>query len=120
MTVDAGPIADYCRTLPGTTEDMKWGEHLVFSVGNRMYCIIPMDEDVPGRINFKVEDHRFLEMTDREGVIPAPYMARAKWVKVMDPDAIDDAELKALIDTSYQLVFAKLTKKLQREIRPGA
>ena len=118
MSVDAGPIADFCRTLPGTTADMKWGEHLVFSIGGKMYCIIPMDEEVPERINFKVEEHRFLEMTDREGVIPAPYMARAKWVKLMDPTAIDGDELEELVRTSYELVFAKLTKKLQRELRP--
>ena len=31
-------------------------------------------------ISFKVDDDRFLELTDRDGIIPAPYLARVKWV----------------------------------------
>ena len=62
---------------PGVTEDIKWGADLVFSVGGKMFCVLDTGES--GRLSFKVEDGRFLELTERPGVIPAPYLARARW-----------------------------------------
>lgn len=69
-------------------------------------------------ISFKVEDERFLELTDRPGILPAPYLARAKWVRVQQAAGLSDAEVAALLRRSYELVFAKLTRKLQRDIQP--
>jgi len=104
-----------CRTFPGCTEDIKWGADAVFSVGLRMFAVTRHEAPVNG-ISFKVEDERFLELTDRPGIIPAPYLARAKWVYVEKASALSDQEAAALLRRSYELVFAKLTKKLQREI----
>ena len=104
-----------CRTFPGCTEDVKWGADIVFSVGLKMFAVT--GSAVPaGGMSFKVDDERFLELTDRPGIIPAPYLARAKWVCVQEEKAISDQEAAALLRRSYELVFAKLTKKLQREI----
>jgi predicted DNA-binding protein (MmcQ/YjbR family) len=58
----------------------------------------------------------FLELTDRPGFRPAPYMARAHWVTLDDPKVVSKAELEAFIRRAYELVFAKLTKKRQREL----
>jgi predicted DNA-binding protein (MmcQ/YjbR family) len=104
-----------CRTFPGCTEDIKWGADLVFSVGDKMFAVTAADNPAGG-ISFKVEDQRFLELTDRPGIIPAPYLARAKWVRVEDIDVLSDAEAAQLLRQSYELVFAKLTKTLQRQI----
>jgi predicted DNA-binding protein (MmcQ/YjbR family) len=106
----------YCRTLPGATEDIKWETNLVFSVGEKMFAVTGADGSERG-ISFKVDDERFLELTDRPGIIPAPYLARAKWIYIEDPKALGDAEAQALLQRSYELVFAKLTKKLQRDIQ---
>ncbi len=108
-----------CRTFPGCTEDVKWGADAVFSVGEKMFAVAR--SDVPARgMSFKVDDERFLELTDRPGIIPAPYLARAKWVYVENAKALSDKEAAALLRRSYELVFAKLTKKLQREIGEAA
>jgi predicted DNA-binding protein (MmcQ/YjbR family) len=104
-----------CRSLPGATEDIKWETNLVFSVGEKMFAVTGADGSERG-ISFKVDDDRFLELTDRPGIIPAPYLARAKWVYIENPKAISDTEAAQLLKRSYQLVFARLTKKLQREI----
>lgn len=106
-----------CRSLPGATEDIKWGSNRVFSVGEKMFAVTGEGED---GISFKVDDDRFLELTDRDGIMPAPYLARAKWVRIANLKAIGDAEAAELLQRSYQLVFAKLTRKLQREIQPVA
>ncbi|PWF55537.1 MmcQ/YjbR family DNA-binding protein [Massilia glaciei] len=104
-----------CRTFPGAVDDVKWGHVAVFSVGLKMFAC--SDLEVPAaRISFKAEAERFLELTDRPGIIPAPYMARIGWVCVNDASAISDDEAAALLRRAYELTFAKLSKKLQREI----
>ena len=102
-----------CRTLPGASEDVKWGADLVFSVGEKMFAVTGSAVD---GISFKVDDERFLELTDRPGIVPAPYLARAKWVHVTRADALSDTEAAELIKRSHALVFAKLTRRLQKEI----
>lgn len=110
---------EFCAALPGATQDFKWGDNLVFSVGEKMFAV--MHDDAKAKsICFKVDDDRFLELTDREGIIPAPYLARAKWVLVEDIAKLPDAEAKELLQRAHQIIFAKLTKKLQREIEGAA
>jgi predicted DNA-binding protein (MmcQ/YjbR family) len=107
-----------CRGFAGSTEDIKWGADVVFSVGGKMFAAAgaPVAGTPASGISFKVEDERFLELTDRPGIIPAPYLARARWVKVDSAEALSDREAFDLLRRSYELVFAKLTKKLQREL----
>lgn len=108
-----------CRSFPGCTEDIKWGADAVFSVGAKMFAVTGSAVPAHG-MSFKVDDERFLELTDRPGIIPAPYLARAKWVRVNSDADLSDEEAAALLRRSYELVFAKLTKKLQREINGAA
>ena len=104
-----------CRSFPGCTEDVKWGADLVFSVGGRMFAVT--GNAAPAQaMSFKAEDERFLELTDRPGIVPAPYLARAKWVQVDASADLPDEEAAQLLRRAYELVFAKLTKKLQREL----
>ena len=104
-----------CRTFPGCTEDVKWGADVVFSVGLKMFAVTGGEVPAAG-MSFKVDDERFLELTDRPGIVPAPYLARAKWVYVENAKALSDAEAAQLLRRAYEIIFAKLTKKLQKEI----
>lgn len=109
------------RTLvghwPGVTEDIKWGCDLVFSVGGKMFCVL--DTGSSGRLSFKVGESRFLEFTDRSGILPALYMARAHWISLASADALPEAERDALLRASYGLVLSKLPKRIQRELTGG-
>ncbi|MGO4701235.1 MmcQ/YjbR family DNA-binding protein [Dyella sp. 2RAB6] len=108
-----------CGAWPGVTHDIKWGEDLVFSVGGKMFAITRTAEAVHGhRLALKVADERFLELTDQPGIIPSPYLARAHWVSVVEPQRFATRELEAMVRDSYTLVRAKLTKKLQKELGP--
>jgi predicted DNA-binding protein (MmcQ/YjbR family) len=98
-----------CKALPGATFDIKWGADHVYSVGGKMFAVMGPN----ATLSFKVEDVRFLELTDREGFVPAPYLARARWVLIEDLKKVSDAELKALLQRSYELVRGKLTKAAQ-------
>ena len=113
--MDFESAKDLCRTFPGCTEDVKWDHDTVFSVGAKMFAVTNRDLPAQG-FSFKVDDERFLELTDRPGIIPAPYMARNKWIYVKSEAQLDDEELRALLRRSWELVFARLTRKLQREI----
>lgn len=113
--MDFEAAKDLCRSFAGSTEDIKWGADAVFSVGGKMFAVTASEVPATG-MSFKVEDERFLELTDRPGIIPAPYLARARWVRVERADALDDREAAELLRRSYELVFAKLTKKSQREL----
>ncbi|MFC4527846.1 MmcQ/YjbR family DNA-binding protein [Dyella halodurans] len=112
----AKQLEQCCGRWPGVTRDIKWGGDLVFSVGGKMFVVTPLDGTEGGRLSFKVEDERFLELTDQPGIIPAPYMARAHWVSVIEPQRFATAELEAFIRQAYTLVRAKLTKKVQADL----
>lgn len=114
-----GRIKPLCKALPGATFDIKWGADQVYSVGGKMFTVLcEVGKDAPS-ISFKVEDERFLELTDREGFVPAPYLARAHWVLVKDLKKVGDAELKALVTRSYALVAAKLPKGVREKLLPA-
>ena len=108
-----------CRGFPGATEDIKWSNVLAFSVGGRLFALCGAEAHGTRGMSFKVDAERFLELTDRPGFRPAPYLARARWVLVASPDALDD-EMAALLHRSYSLIFAGLTKKMQRDIGESA
>ena len=116
--MDFDAAKDLCRTFPGCTEDIKWDHDTVFSVGGKMFAVTNADGPADG-FSFKVDDERFLELTDRPGIIPAPYLARVKWVQLRDPKALPLGDLKALVERSHALVLAGLSRKRLREI-PGA
>ena len=113
--MDIEAAKQLCRSLPGCVEEIKWGDALVYSVGAKMFASTSVGAAADA-MSFKVEDARFLELTDRPGIIPAPYLARAKWVQVQQAARLSDQELAGLLRRSYELVFARLTRKLQREI----
>jgi len=107
-------IKRYCAEMPHATEDVKWGVDHVYSIGGRMFAVACQTKTGATHLSFKVDDHRFLEYTDRPGFLPAPYMARAKWVQLADPSQVSASELKDMLTRAFELVAAKLTKKQQR------
>ena len=98
--------------LPYATVRRQWGDDLVFKIReSRMFAVCSVDGATLGRISFKAEPAEFEELIGRAGIIPAPYLERAKWVAVTDPIAIDESELRERLRTSHGLNLAKLTKR---------
>ena len=107
-------VRDFCRSLPHTTEKVRWEHNLLFCVGDKMYCVANLEPGYgPSKVTFKCSPEIFLEMVEREGMIPAPYMARNHWVSVTDVELFRQVELKDCISASYQLVLAGLPKRTQ-------
>ena len=113
-------LRKYCATLPGATRDIKWGADEVYSVGAKMFSVFGIEKGKPANVGFKCGPDRFLELTDQDGIIPAPYLARAHWVLVRDAKALSDATARDLVRASHALIFAKLTKKTQASISAAA
>ena len=101
-----------CLALPGATEQVQWGSDLVFKVGGKMFCAA-CTEVAPVVTSFKCDDEMFAELCERDGIIPAPYLARARWVALERWDALDDREYKPLIAAAYARVRQALPKKTQ-------
>jgi len=101
---------------PGVEAGIKWEHDLVFTVAGKMFCVTCVQGPNAGAMSFKVEDERFLELTERPGFMPAPYMARAHWVQVARPAKLRAEELQRFVRRSYELVRSRLPKKTQREL----
>src|SRR6187549_1835085 len=98
-------IQAICRKLPGVTEDIKWGNDLVFSVGNKMFCVAGL-EATPS-VSFKVNEESFDELCSRTGFRPAPYLARHHLVNGQEKAKISAAEWKVFIVQSHDMVKSK-------------
>src|SRR5882757_9780152 len=100
----------YCMSFPHATESIQWGEHLVFKVAGKVFAITSF-EPGPYVLTIKCAPEKFGDFVERPGVVPAPYLARAKWISLESEDALPRAELKGAVRESYELVWAKLPKK---------
>ncbi len=91
---------------------------MLFKVGGKMFAITSL-EPSPVWLSLKSNPEEFADLTERPGVIPAPYLARAKWIALESREALNKMELEALLRESYELVLAKLPEKARRAIAAG-
>jgi predicted DNA-binding protein (MmcQ/YjbR family) len=118
--MDASWVRDLCLSFPSVTEHMIWGDDLTFKVAGKMFAHTVL-EPAPVWLSFKTSPENFFELTERPNIIPAPYLARAKWIALETKDALSSKELSELIRESYDLVVAKLPKKTRDSLtrKPG-
>ena len=108
--MNADWLREVCLAFPGVTEQIQWGNDLLFKVSGKMFAVTPL-EPAPVCLSFKASPENFAELTERPNIIPAPYLARAQWVALQARDALPAEELARLLRESYDLVFAKLPKR---------
>jgi predicted DNA-binding protein (MmcQ/YjbR family) len=104
-------LRSYCLSLPRATEDIKWGHDLCFLIAGKMFAVASLEKSDAHCVSFKCTPERFAELTEMDGIIPAPYMARNHWVTLERFSALRDAEIKEFVRDSYQMVLEKLPKK---------
>ena len=114
MKVDA--LRKFCLSFRDATENLQWGDDLCFKVGGKIFAILGLDS-VPQRICFKCSPETFAELTEREGIVPAPYVGRYKWVLVERLDAVTDSELRNLIQQSYGMVTKTKSPGRPRQVK---
>src|SRR5215469_1823715 len=94
--------------LPGATFDIKWGADRVYSVGGKMFAHAGIEGDPEPKYMFKASDLAFEMLTEQGLAKPAPYLARAKWVQLVGPNALADADLQAYLQEAHRIVADKL------------
>ena len=116
MNIDQ--LRKFCLSLSGSSEQIQWTDHLLFKVGGKMFAITSL-EPSPVWLSLKANPEQFAELVERPGVIPAPYLARAKWIALESRETLSHPELEALLRESYELVLAKLPEKARRAVAAG-
>ncbi|HEX3987000.1 MAG TPA: MmcQ/YjbR family DNA-binding protein [Acidobacteriaceae bacterium] len=123
--MDAEKLRAFLLSLPDAVETMQWGDNLVFwvgakAIGGRMFAIVNLD--APNQVvSFAAGPERFAELVEREGVVPAPYLARAYWVALERWTTLPATELKELLRAARAMVYEKLPKRTKAvlAVAPG-
>lgn len=112
MTNDS--IRTFCLSLPHTSEVVQWGEHLLFKVAGKMFCII----DLEGHsCSFRSDPERYAELVEMPDIVPASHnMWKYHWITTETLSALPDAEFRELLGESYRIVRATLPKRVQAEL----
>jgi predicted DNA-binding protein (MmcQ/YjbR family) len=110
---------DYCLAKKGVTESFPFDEHtLVFKVMGKMFALSGL-ERIPPQVNLKCDPERSVELREEyDGLIYGAYhMSKVLWNTVEIDSNVPRDLLYELIDHSYELVVAGLTKKLKEELK---
>lgn len=107
----------FCGSLKHATHVVQWGNSDVWKVGGKLFAVCGWN-DGKDAFTFKASDIAYEVLGDQPGIRPAPYLASRgmKWLQVYDDPGLSDEELKNHIVLSYDMVVAKLTKKLRADL----
>lgn len=116
--MNVAALKAFCRRLPATRERLLEPPYniLVYSVGDRNFAWFKTSEPERWRFSFRTSAERFLELTDMPGVKPARYMARHRWVTVVDVAVFPAAYLRELVRWSHAHAAAGLTRRRRAEL----
>jgi predicted DNA-binding protein (MmcQ/YjbR family) len=112
-------VRELCLSFPHASEQITWGSDLTFRVSGKIFAVTVLE---PGKVwlSFKASPENFADLTERIGIIPAPYLARAQWVALETKDALPADELARLLRESYEMVVAKLPKQIRGQLAQPA
>ncbi|MGM9985769.1 MAG: MmcQ/YjbR family DNA-binding protein [Bacillaceae bacterium] len=116
--MDKEKLQAYCKSLPGVTFDYQvdWQADR-YHVGGKMFAMMGGDAKGTPIITLKCDPVRAEELRETyEGIIPGYYMNKTHWNSIYLDAELPNEFVEKLILHSYQLVFGKLTKKVQKEI----
>lgn len=112
--MDVESLRHYCLQKPHVAESFPFDEvTLVFKVHGKMFALVGLEwEDTA--INLKCDPEKAIELRETYPgkVIPGYHSNKKHWNTVYTQRVPLD-ELKAWIDHSYDLVVAKLPKRLR-------
>jgi predicted DNA-binding protein (MmcQ/YjbR family) len=105
-------VVAYCLAKPGAVPDTPWEEDLVAKVGGKIFAFLG-----GGGVGLKcgrdADDAAELRLRFPDTATVMPYIGRYGWNSVALDGAIEDDELRELIDASYDAVVARLPKRLR-------
>ncbi len=118
--MDLAKFREYCLSKVAATESMPFGEGvLVFKVAGKMFALAALDE-IPATVNLKCDPDLALELRYQyEQVQPGYHMNKKHWNTVEIGTGVPEAELRKMIDHSYDLVVRALPKARRDQLTRG-
>lgn len=110
----------YLLGLPRVTETLQWNLLVYWvldkAVGGKMFATLDPEAAGAQVLTFSAPPERYHDLLERDGVVPAPYLARVHWVAVADWQVFPQRELHDHLHTAYLKVEAKLPPRTQRAL----
>lgn len=110
---------EYLLAKKGVTKDLQADWNWIrYQIGGKMFAALCLnDENTPVYITLKLrpEEGEFWR-GQYEDVIPGYYMNKTHWNSINPDGQVPDDILRDMLDRSYALVLAGLSRKTQREI----
>ena len=100
-------LREFCLSLPEATEDVQWGEELLFRIRRKIFAMYSLNPAAEFRLSFKTTPEGCAELLERDGIEPAPYVGRYHWVALRKLNVLSGPELRVRVRQSYELVAAK-------------
>ena len=98
-----------CDALKGASLVVQWKGAHVWKVGGRMFAVAFRQRAVFA-LSLKASEMARQAYAGQPGIVPAPYLARAGWLRIED-GAMPDADIADMIRVSHLLVINGLPKK---------
>lgn len=107
----------FLASLPAVEIVHQWDNASVGKVGGKIFALqVEGTQETGPALSFKVSDMAFDLLPSVAGIIPAPYLARAKWVQARKGCGLSEDELRNYVAEAHRLVAAKLTRALRAEL----
>jgi len=109
--MDIEYFREYCLSKKACEETFPFDEvTLVFKVMGKMFALISLNSEVV-KANLKADPEWSVELRESHfQITPGFHMNKKHWNTVLLEDGLDDQFIIEMIDHSYDLVTAKLTK----------
>lgn len=110
---DSEQLLQYCLAKPGAWQDEPWDGDVVAKVGDKIFAFLGSGTSVGvkcGRDRDEA-DEWLLRYPDDASVMA--YIGRSGWNSLRVGGAIPADEIRVAIDDSYNMVVAKLPKRLR-------
>jgi predicted DNA-binding protein (MmcQ/YjbR family) len=102
-----------CRRLAAVEMVVQWGGAHVYKVGGRIFAILGLGA---GGFSVKVSEIAYEALCEGGRARPAPYLARAGWVRFDDLAGEDESETAGLLEDAHRRVAARLTRRTRAEL----
>lgn len=116
--MDVAAVKEYCSRYPGASSKLFGppSNVLTYSVGGKQFAYFKTSDPEKWRFSIRTTPERFLELTGVPGIKPARYMARFRWVTIVDVGTVPPDYLQELIAWSYAKALSSLSKQQQSAI----
>ena len=116
--MDARALRDLCLGFTGAVEERPFGpETSVFKVRGKMFALSALDAAPPLKVSLKCDPDLVPDLRAAHAAIaPGYHLNKRHWNTVTLDGSIPEAEVRAMIDDSYDLVVSGLPKRVQREL----